>query len=158
MHTIVGAPILLAAGCWVLGGLAWQLINAYRSRGWTGRTTGVVVRRGHEDLRFPGRRHQRQSFRMSVIEYEYVVDGQAYRSGKIAFTPHRIGPGSRRSRLIAELEPGREVEVCYNENRPKEAVLYPGFEKLELGGVFVGLAVAGLFIGVAVAMLLGVSG
>jgi hypothetical protein len=142
----------------VLGGLAWQLINACRSRGWTGRTTGVVIRRGQKELRFPGRRLERRSFRMSVVEYEYTVEGQAYRSGKVAFSPRRVGPGSKRSLLIEQLEPGREVEVSYNQNRPREAVLYPGFEKLELDAVFAGLAVAALFLGVGIAMLLGVFG
>ena len=155
MTTALAGWLPVACGCWVLGGLAWQLINACRSRGWTGRTTGVIIRRGQEELRFPGRRLDRQSFRMSVIEYEYTVEGQVYRSGKIAFTPRRVGPGSKRSLLIEQLEPGLEVEVSYNENRPREAVLYPGFQKLELDGVFVGLAVAGLFIGVGIAMLLG---
>jgi len=64
--------VLFATGFWVLGGLLWQLTGACRSRGWTGRATGVIVRRGHEDLQFPGRRLERRSFRMSVVEiFEY---------------------------------------------------------------------------------------
>lgn len=150
--------LLFATGFWVLGGLLWQLAGTFRSRGWTGRTTGVIVRRGHEDLRFPGRRLEGRSFRMSVVEYEYTVDGETYRCGKLAYTPHRIGPGTRRSKLISQLEPGRKVEVCYNERRPKQAVLYPGFEIFEYGSIPVALAVAGLFIGFGIAVLLDVFG
>ena len=153
-NTVVGW-LVIAVGCWPLGGIIWQLTNAFRSRSWTGRAQGTVIRRGQELLKFPGRRrHEGRAFQVSVVEYEYEVDGQLYRSGKVAFTPRRVGPGSQFSKLIAELEPGREIEVVYNESRPQEAVLYPGFEKLEIGSVLGSLVFAGIFIGTGLAVLL----
>jgi len=152
---IVIGPILIGFGGYVLFGLVRQIVNALRSRHWTGRVTGVITRRGQEQLKFPGSRQEQRVFQMSVVEYEYVVDSQTYQSGNIAFTPRRVGSGSRLSRIVSDLEPGKEVEVCYNQHRPSEAVLSPGTEPMEWGAVFGGLAFTALFIGVGAAIMLG---
>ena len=91
-NTVVGW-IVIAVGCWPLCGIVWQLINALRSQSWTGRARGTVIRRGHELLQFPGRKHEGRAFQISAVEYEYTVNDERYRSGKVAFTPRRVGPG-----------------------------------------------------------------
>jgi|GEM_PF-6755363 len=155
---LLGGLVTAACGGWILYGLLGQLINAARSRHWTGRVKGVVIQRGMERLEFPGRRHEARAFEVAAIEYEYEVAGETYRSCNVAFTPYRGGRDSRRARLIATLPPGQPVDVVYNEARPREAVLHPGFEALEMGGVLFGLFASGLFLGVGIAMLLGLAG
>ncbi|MFG0332024.1 MAG: DUF3592 domain-containing protein [Maioricimonas sp. JB049] len=152
---LLGGLVTVACGCWILYGLLSQFINAARSRDWTGRVKGVVIQRGMERLEFPGRRHEARAFEAAAIEYEYEVAGETYRSRNVAFTPYRGGHDSRRGRFIAAIEPGQSIDVVYNESRPHEAVLQPGFAPLEIAGVLFGLFAAALFLGVGLAMLLG---
>ncbi|QDU40925.1 hypothetical protein Mal4_52880 [Maioricimonas rarisocia] len=155
---LVGGLVVSACGCWILYGLLSQFVNAARSRHWTGRATGIVVQRGMKRLEFPGQRHERRAFEVAALEYEYEVAGETYRSRNVAFTPYRGGHESRRGRFIATLEPGQPIDVVYNESRPREAVLHPGFAPMEVGGVLFGLFAAALFLGVGSAMLLGLAG
>jgi hypothetical protein len=80
--------------------------------------------------------------------YEYGVDGQTYRSERVAFGGLiRSAMPSFARRGIAKYPAGSLVTVYYNPNEPSQAVLEPRAK-----GVWILWVSAALLIGVAVAL------
>ncbi len=87
-----------------------------------------------------------------IVEYSYAVGDQHFEGKRIFFGPvlyHRFSQPVEE--LIAHFEPGEEVKVYYNPQKPKEAVLQSRVAKAKLG-----LAVPIILIGIGVLILLAI--
>jgi hypothetical protein len=56
-----------------------------------------------------------------VVQYSYQVGGQGYQSMKIAPGPEMGGTGARK--VVAKYQPGTQVMVFYDPQKPSDAVL-----------------------------------
>jgi hypothetical protein len=121
-----------------LGGLA--VLFSYSSHWWPV-TEGVVLR---SEL------HEGTAHAYPVVEYEYRVDGETYRSKKI--TPVQVGKRMSLSNgrdLIASLPVGKTVQVRFLPWWPSFAVVEPGVDMPSIGILMAGAVIllAGRFWG-----------
>lgn len=90
-----------------------------------------------------------------IVRYRYEVDGERYRSSRIAFGAHNNADKGSAERTVARYPVGEPADVAYDPDDHGRAVLEPGNEGVNFliqltgaGLAFVGLA---LLVGSAVA-------
>lgn len=135
--TLTGLGFVLA-GLWGVGQLVWAVWQGRACQVWpiaTGRLLSVDVRRG-------GRSKNRW---IVVVDYEYEVDGTAYRGTRICFgytghVTHAAADDYAWSFLV-----GQPIAVRYKPDSPSTSVLLPGIDGMNAIQFAAGGAIALIF-------------
>jgi hypothetical protein len=133
---IMGAFILIGIFAFIL-----MAVRTHASRNWKN-TTGIIV-----ESRIEMQRDRNGSIAHPIIVYEYVVDGQRFRSNQIGFGGQSSGTGT--GSLVRRYPAGMTVTVYYNPNNPSEAVL----SRSALGGMLLLGLILVIFIAIFVHLL-----
>jgi len=133
-------PILLIGAGLVFYGLR-QRIRARASAGWPS-VQGKALSAGvKEQVVSSGKTHSRQTWYRPTVEYEYQVDGARYQSNRIAFGNVSSQDEGAAQHILDQTVKSGSVQVYYNPQNPKDAVLLsadaPGSFGFILGGVLI---------------------
>lgn len=117
-----------------LGGLCMIFAGLYRM--WHYRAVTKLARASSSWPSVPGKvvstraeaPHQNsQTAILPKVVYHYAAAGGQYRGSTIAIGIDSEGLGRQAAaKLLSTLQPGADVSVFYNPQRPHQAVLYPG--------------------------------
>jgi hypothetical protein len=128
-----GSLLRLKSGrlwAFVLLGLGAVAVTFSYSSHWWPAAEGVVVR---SEL------HEGSAHAYPVVEYEYRVDGETHRSGRI--TPVQLAKRSNidnARHLIATLPEGKKIQVRFLPWWPSFAVVEPGIDMPSIGILITG--------------------
>lgn len=131
------APILLIGAGLMLYGLR-QRIRAGASASWPRVLGKALTAWVKKQVVTSGKSSSRQTWYRPTVEYEYLVNGVLYRADRIAFGNVSSQNEENAQRLLDQIVKAGSVQVYYNPQNPKDAVLLntsaPGSMGFILGG------------------------
>ena len=124
---LVGLGLFLVGCAFISYGLG-QMSKAKQSVNWPSVPGSVISseKEKHTTTEESGSSKRTVTYYLAAINYEYQVDGKAYRSNRIAFG------GQNRNQTVTLLNKypkGKSVIVFYDPDDPEEASLEPGMKK-----------------------------
>ncbi len=137
-----------AIGIWLPVAMHRELIDGTNSAHWP--TAPANLLRSELGSEVSTVRERRQSIEKTyyfpVVEYGYVVDGQAYTGTRLRFTPQRSTDRDEIEALVAVLQERPAMQAYYNPADPAVSVLIPGIpaERYVLAAMGVLAALGGL--------------
>jgi hypothetical protein len=86
---------------------------------------GVIVRseiEAHDSTASSDGSKKSEAVQYSKIAYQYQVGGQSHKNSRISFS----SSSGNANQIVARYPKGKSVQVYYNPDKPKQAVLIPG--------------------------------
>lgn len=134
------APILLIGAGLMFYGLR-QRLRARASASWSSVQGKALSAEVKEQVVTSGKSRSRQTWYRPTVEYEYLVNGVRYQSNRIAFGNVSSQNEEEAQRILDKIVKAGAVQVFYNPQNPKDAVLLntgaPGSLGFILGGAVI---------------------